>query len=80
MQRRAGQIAVRLHAARVFITRLQDWILDHVDEIADVVQSESAKPRVEAALDLLAMVDVVDYIAVNAADFLAAERVEPARC
>ncbi|HEY5856069.1 MAG TPA: aldehyde dehydrogenase family protein [Aldersonia sp.] len=37
-----------------------------------------AEPRVEAALDLLAMVDVVDYMAVNAADFLAAEPVEPA--
>jgi acyl-CoA reductase-like NAD-dependent aldehyde dehydrogenase len=61
-----------------WLGRLRDWILDHADEVADVVQSESGKARAEAMLEPYAVSDVINYFAANASAFLAPERVKPA--
>ncbi|WP_405151143.1 aldehyde dehydrogenase family protein [Nocardia salmonicida] len=57
--------------------RLQDWIIDSAAELADVVQSESGKPRAEAELEVAAWVDLINYWGRNAAAFLADEHPWP---
>jgi acyl-CoA reductase-like NAD-dependent aldehyde dehydrogenase len=56
-----------------WLFRLQDWLIDHAAELADVVQSETGKPRSEADLETPASVDLIKYWASNARKFLAEE-------
>ena len=41
--------------------KFQDWILDNAEHIADVLQSESGKPGVEAAMEAPMCADVLNY-------------------
>ena len=34
-----------------WLLKFQDWILDNAEHIADVVQSETGKPRAEASTE-----------------------------
>lgn len=56
---------------------LQDWVVDHRAELADIVQSESGKARPEAELEPAAWIDVINYYAGNAAKFLAEQHPAP---
>ena len=51
--------------------KFQDWILDDAEHIADVLQSESGKPGVEAAMEAPMCADVLNYWARRAEAFLA---------
>jgi acyl-CoA reductase-like NAD-dependent aldehyde dehydrogenase len=48
----------------------RDWLLDNSEHIADVLQSETGKSRVDAASEPIASADMVKYWAVNAEQFL----------
>jgi acyl-CoA reductase-like NAD-dependent aldehyde dehydrogenase len=56
---------------KTWLLKLQDWILDNADHLADVLQSETGKPRTEAAMEPPLCADLLKYWAVNAARFLA---------
>ncbi|BAX97829.1 aldehyde dehydrogenase [Mycobacteroides stephanolepidis] len=55
----------------------QHWILDNIEHIADVIQSETGKPRVDALLEPAAGMDLIAYYARNAGKFLADEHPAP---
>lgn len=54
-----------------WLLKFQDWILDNADHIADVLQSETGKPGVEAAMEAPMSADALSYWARNAEAFLA---------
>ncbi|MEU4650376.1 aldehyde dehydrogenase family protein [Nocardia fluminea] len=60
-----------------WLLKLQDWVLDHTDELADSIQDESGKPRVEAEVEVAFTVDLLGYYARNATKFLADTAVSP---
>ncbi|MGM7645886.1 aldehyde dehydrogenase family protein [Nocardia sp. JW2] len=60
-----------------WLLKLQDWVLDHAAELADSIQDESGKPRVEAEVEVAFTVDILGYYARNAAEFLADTDVRP---
>lgn len=60
-----------------WLFELQNWLLDNSAHIADVLQSETAKPRAEAELEVPAWVDLINYFGRNAAKFLQDDRPSP---
>src|ERR1700754_1238071 len=56
-----------------FLLKFQDWILDNVDQISDLVQAESGKTRSDAALEAPMIATLLDYFAGRAERFLADE-------
>ncbi|MCX5045113.1 aldehyde dehydrogenase family protein [Aldersonia sp. NBC_00410] len=60
-----------------WLLRLQDWVVDHADELADAIQSESAKTRIDARVEVLFTVDQLGYWARNASKFLADQHPAP---
>lgn len=54
-----------------WLLKLQDWILDNADRLADVLQSETGKPRTEAAMEPPLCADLLKYWGTNAARFTA---------
>lgn len=56
---------------KAWLLTMQDWILDNADHLADVVQSETGKPRAEAALEPPLTADLLSYWANHARSFLA---------
>lgn len=54
-----------------WLLALQDWVIDHAEELADTIQAESAKPRIDARVEVLFAIDQLGYWARNAAKFLA---------
>ncbi len=55
----------------------QRWLLDNSAHLADVIQSESAKPRLEAEFEVPMAASVIDYFAKNAGAFLKEEHPRP---
>jgi len=51
----------------------QNWVLDNAEHIADVLQSETAKPRSEASMEAPISATLLDYWARHAEQFLADE-------
>ncbi|MEV6430004.1 aldehyde dehydrogenase family protein [Nocardia sp. NPDC051463] len=62
---------------KVWLLKLQDWLLDNTEHLADVLQSETSKPRVDALIDPAFSVDLTGYYARRAAKFLADEHPSP---
>ncbi len=60
-----------------WLLKLQDWLIDNTDRLADVVQSETSKPRVDALIDPSFAVDLLGYYARRAGKFLADEHPSP---
>jgi acyl-CoA reductase-like NAD-dependent aldehyde dehydrogenase len=60
-----------------WLFELQTWLLDNAMRIADVLQSETGKPRAEAELEVPAWVDLINYFGRNAAKFLHDDRPSP---
>jgi acyl-CoA reductase-like NAD-dependent aldehyde dehydrogenase len=54
-----------------WLHRYRDWLLDHDDELADMLQRETGKPWQEATLEIPIGVDLINYYAAHAAQFLA---------
>ncbi len=61
----------------MWLRKLRDWLLDNEHRIIDVLQSETGKPRAEAAIEPALACDLINYFADNAGKFLADERVKP---
>lgn len=60
-----------------WLFELQTWLLDNAAHIADVLQSETGKPRAEAEFEVPAWVDLINYFARNAGKFLRDDRPSP---
>ncbi|MEC3955506.1 aldehyde dehydrogenase family protein [Nocardia sp. CDC153] len=60
-----------------WLLKLQDWLVDNTDRLADVLQSETGKARVDALIDPAFSVDLTGYYARRAAKFLADEHPSP---
>ncbi len=83
------QIASRLRAAQpawealgprqraVHVGRLRDWVLDHQDELVDLLRKESGKAMPDASLEAMGIVDVMTYFAGQAEQALSDEGVKP---
>lgn len=62
---------------KTWLLKFQDWILDNAEHIADVLQSETGKPRTEAELEAPMSADGLNYWARNAEAFLADSHPKP---
>jgi acyl-CoA reductase-like NAD-dependent aldehyde dehydrogenase len=62
---------------KLWLLTFQEWILDNAEHITDVVQSETGKPRTEAATEAPGSVDSLNYWAQNAERFLADTHAKP---
>ncbi len=60
-----------------WLLKFQDWLVDNSDHLADVLQSETGKPRVDALIDPNFAVDLLGYYARRAERFLADEHPAP---
>ncbi|CAM3589988.1 aldehyde dehydrogenase family protein [Smaragdicoccus niigatensis] len=60
-----------------WVAKYRDWLLDNQDHIADLLRSETGKPRAEAVFEVPFVVDELNYYANNAAKFLADEHPRP---
>ncbi|MEC3913770.1 aldehyde dehydrogenase family protein [Nocardia sp. CDC160] len=60
-----------------WLLKLQDWLVDNTDRLADVLQSETGKARVDALIDPAFSIDLTGYYARRAAKFLADEHPSP---
>lgn len=60
-----------------WLRRYRDWLLANADRIADVLQSETSKPRAEAIIEVPLAAELINYFADNATKFLADEDVTP---
>lgn len=69
--------AIGPRARAGWLRKLRDWLLAQQDHIADVLQSESGKPRAEADIELPFVAEAISYFARHATEFLADERVRP---
>ena len=62
---------------RRWLERLRDWILDHQDELDDLMQTESGKVRADAALEAFYLLDAINFWCERGPGFLADESVTP---
>jgi len=60
-----------------WLRRYRDWLLDHEDELGDLLQSETGKPWREATFEVPVGCDLINYYASNAEAFLADEHPRP---
>lgn len=60
-----------------WLGKLRDWVLDHDNEIADVIQAESGRTRTEAVLEGPLVANLINYWIDNAGKFLADESPRP---
>ncbi|MFC9993132.1 aldehyde dehydrogenase family protein [Nocardia sp. NPDC127526] len=60
-----------------WLLKLQDWLVDNTDRLADVLQSETGKARVDSLIDPAFSIDLTGYYARRAAKFLADEHPSP---
>jgi acyl-CoA reductase-like NAD-dependent aldehyde dehydrogenase len=58
-----------------WLYKLRDWILDHQDEIADTMQSETGKVRAEAAGEAVYLTDLINFYGKKGAKYIRDERV-----
>ncbi|MDR7170857.1 acyl-CoA reductase-like NAD-dependent aldehyde dehydrogenase [Nocardia kruczakiae] len=69
--------AIGPEGRKEWLLKLQDWIIDHTDHLADVLQSETGKARVDALIDPSFSVDLTGYYARRAGKFLADDHPSP---
>ncbi|MFD4461115.1 aldehyde dehydrogenase family protein [Nocardia sp. NPDC058480] len=62
---------------KMWLLKMQDWLIDNTEHLAAVLQSETAKPRVDAIIDPAFAVDILGYYARRAGKFLADEHPSP---
>ncbi|KAA0022072.1 aldehyde dehydrogenase family protein [Antrihabitans cavernicola] len=56
-----------------WLRKFQNWMIDNSDHIADVLQSETSKPRVDSSIEVPLISDLVNYYVNNGTKFLADE-------
>ncbi|WP_024794542.1 aldehyde dehydrogenase family protein [Tomitella biformata] len=69
--------AIGAKARGEWLLKFQDWMLDNSERIADVLQSETSKPRFDAELETPMVADIVGYYAKRAPGYLADSRPHP---
>ncbi|WP_280250989.1 aldehyde dehydrogenase family protein [Nocardia abscessus] len=69
--------AIGPEGRKVWLLKFQDWLIDNTDRLATVLQSETAKPRVDALIDPGFAADLIGYYARRAAKFLADDHPSP---
>lgn len=69
--------AIGPEGRKEWLLKLQDWIIDHTEHLADVLQSETSKPRVDALIDPAFSTDLIGYYARRAGKFLADDHPAP---
>jgi acyl-CoA reductase-like NAD-dependent aldehyde dehydrogenase len=69
--------AIGADERKEWLLKLQDWIIDNTEVLADVLQSETGKPRVDSLIDPIFGSDLIGYYARRAAKFLADEHPAP---
>lgn len=69
--------AIGAAGRKEWLLKLQDWLIDNSDHLADVLQSETGKARVDALIDPSFSVDLTGYYARRAEKFLADEHPAP---
>ncbi|MFI1914496.1 aldehyde dehydrogenase family protein [Nocardia sp. NPDC020380] len=69
--------AIGPEGRKEWLLKLQDWLVDNTDHLADVLQSETGKARVDSLIDPAFSVDLTGYYARRAAKFLADEHPSP---
>lgn len=57
--------------------RFLDWILDHEDRLVKLIQAENGKSWGDAAMEITMAVDLINYYAGHAEEFLAGRKVRP---
>ena len=72
-----GWAALGPDGRAVWLRKLRDHLLDHDAHVADVLQSETGKPRAEAAFEVPVACDIINFYAARAAGFLADEHPRP---
>jgi betaine-aldehyde dehydrogenase len=60
-----------------WLRRYRDWLLDHDEELADLLQRETAKPWQEATFEIPVAVDLINYYAGHAGSWLAESHPRP---
>lgn len=69
-----SQLSFRDRAA--YLLKAKEYILAHLDEIAQLISQDNGKPRVEAlSSDIFPVCELIDYFAKNAGKLLKPERV-----
>ncbi len=63
--------AIGARGRKPWLLAMQDWILDNTEHLADVLQSETGKPRTDAAMEPPLTADLLNYWARHAEGFLA---------
>jgi acyl-CoA reductase-like NAD-dependent aldehyde dehydrogenase len=58
-----------------WLGRLRDWLLDHYDEIADTMQTETGKVRAEAAAETVYVADLINFYGKKAGKLIGDQRV-----
>ncbi|WP_339381074.1 aldehyde dehydrogenase family protein, partial [Nocardia jejuensis] len=69
--------AIGPEGRKQWLLKLQDWLVDNTDRLADVLQSETGKARVDSLIDPAFSIDLTGYYARRAAKFLADEHPSP---
>jgi acyl-CoA reductase-like NAD-dependent aldehyde dehydrogenase len=69
--------AIGFAGRRRWMESLRDWILDHQDELDDLMQEESGKVRADAALEAFYLLDAINFWCERGPRFLADETVTP---
>jgi acyl-CoA reductase-like NAD-dependent aldehyde dehydrogenase len=64
-----------IEGRRQWLERLRDWLLDHQDEIAELMQSETGKVRADAAAETPYLADLINFYGANAKKFIGEQRV-----
>jgi len=73
-----GWEALGARGRKPWLHKFRNWMMDHAEEITDLLVSETGKVRPDAALEVMASVSLVAYWAGNAEKFLQDERVKSA--
>jgi acyl-CoA reductase-like NAD-dependent aldehyde dehydrogenase len=60
-----------------WLRRYRDWLFDHDEELADLLQGETAKPWQEATFEIPVVTDLINYYARHAASWLADSHPRP---
>lgn len=64
-------------ARATWLRRWRSWILDHTDELTDLLMAETGKVRPDALIETTGSCEFISFYADHAKEFLASERVGP---
>ncbi|MFC8044449.1 aldehyde dehydrogenase family protein [Nocardia sp. NPDC057353] len=69
--------AIGADGRKEWLMKLQDWIIDNTEHLADVLQSETSKPRADSLIDPAFAIDLIGFYARRAGKFLADDHPSP---